>query len=161
MKGKILSVKKTTILKLSFLINSSLFLISLALSFTVLSIHNLWFFSFLIAVGGHLIVRSILFHLDSSCYLGSLLLSIGVLYFYSYFLDITNFYSVFILLSFVIASLCSGFIFKQNYHFGISFSLFFLAIFCFLYLLNLISLLIFLAIVLIDVLLLMGSYFLL
>ena len=161
MRGRILSIKKTTLLKLSFVINSSLFLVSLALSLTILSIPNLWFFSFLIAISFHLIIRSILFHLDSSCYFGSLLLSVGGLYLYSYFLHITNFYPVFIILSFAIASFCCGYFFKQGYHFWISFSLFFIAIFCFLYLLNIISLWIFLAIIAADVLLLIGSYFLL
>ena len=158
MKGRIFGIKKTTVLKLSFVVTSTIFLLCSALSERLLSIPNLWFYSFLIATGIYLIIKSALFRLDSACFFGSLLLIMGVSYLYCYFLKILNFYSVFVLLSFSLASLFSGYFFKQNFQYLLSFSLFFIAIFCFLFLLNIISLWIFLAIIGLCVLLLVVAY---
>ena len=160
MKGKILSIKKTTISKLSFIINSVIYLVVTLLSFLIFDIDNFWFFSFLIILGFHLIIKSLLFHLDSYCYFGTTLFIAGLLYLYCYFLKIINFYYIFVIISFSISSFICGYIFEQYFHYIISFSIFFIDIFCFLYALNLISIWIFLAILVLNMLILIGSYFL-
>lgn len=158
MNGRILTIKKTTILKLSFILNALLFIVSCFLSFLVIKDYNLWFFTFCIFMGIHQIVRSALFRVDSSCYFGVLLFFIGIFYIYCLVLHIEYYISIFILFAFIFASYFTGYFFSQTFHKILSISLFFSDIALFFYLLNMISLWIFLAIILINVLLLIGRY---
>ncbi len=158
MKGRIFTIKKTTILKLSFIFNVLLFITSSLISFLVIKNYNLCFFMFCIFIGLHLLIRSFLFRFDSSCYFGFLLLFIGGFYLYCLLLNLQEFYSVFLLMSFSLASYLTAFFYQQNFQYYLSFSLIFVSIDLFLYLLNIISILIFLAIILLIVVLLLCRY---
>ncbi len=161
MQGRIFSIKKTTILRLSFIINLILYLTSVVLSFTVLSVDNLWFFSFCIFIGLQLLIKSVLFKHDSSCFFGIILLLIGIFYFYCVYFSILSYFIVFVLLSFSMASLLTYYFFKQPFQLAVSLSLFFAAIITFIFVLNIISFLISLALIGVDVLLLVYAYFML
>ena len=159
MKGRLFSIKKTTILRSSFILLFLLYIVIFILSLTIVKIPNLWFFAFCFFVGLQLMIKSFLFKLDSSCYFGVTLFLVGIFYFHSIYFNIVNFYSVFIELSFSISSFVVYVIFKQPFQFFISLSLFFVAIITLIFILNLISLWIFLAFILVIVLLLVCSYF--
>lgn len=159
MKGRLFTIKKTTLLRLSFIINILLFITSSLIDFLVIKNYNLWFFVFCIFIGLHLLIRSFLFKFDSSCYFGFLLLFVGGFYLYCLLLKLVEFYPVFLIISFSLASYFTAFIYKQNFQYYLSFSLIFVALGLVLYLINLISILIFVAIILAVVLLLVCRYF--
>lgn len=159
MRGRFLSIKKTTILRLSFILSLLVYLTIFVLSFTVLKIENLWFFSFCIFIGIVLVVKSLLFRLDSSCYFGVLLFLIGLFYCYCVYFNIGYLYSVFVILAFAISSFVTFSFFSQPFQFVLSLSLFFVAIMTFIFILNIISLSIFLAFIGFVVILLICSYF--
>lgn len=158
MRGRIFKIKKTTLLKLSFCINLLFYIIFTILSFICINIPNLWFFGFCFFIGVYLIIRSILFALDSSCYFGILLLCIGLFNYYSSLFDIINFGVVFVVLSFSIASLFTYYFFNQTFHLFLSISIYFVALDVFVFILNLISIWIFLAILSIVVISLISRY---
>lgn len=158
MKGRIFTIKKTTILRLSFILNVLLFIISSLISFFVIKNYNLWFFMFCIFIGLHLLIRSFLFKFDSSCYFGFLLLFVGGFYLYCLLLKLSAFYPIFLVLAFSLASYFTAFIYHQNFQYFLSFSLIFVSVGLLLYMLNMISIYIFLAIILVVVLLLLCRY---
>ena len=158
MRGRIFTIKKTTILRLSFIINLLLFVASSLISLFVIKNYNLWFFMFCLFIGLHLIIRSFLFKFDSSCYFGFLLLFVGIFYLYCLFLNLLM-YPLFILLSFSIASYLTAFFYKQNFHYFLSISLILVDIGLLLYMINIITIWIFLAIILAVVILLICRYF--
>ena len=157
MQGRLFSIKKTTILRLSFIINFILYFSSLVFSFTILKVDNLWFFSFCVFMGLELLIKSALFKHDSSCYFGISLFFIGFFYFYCYFLQILNIYIVFLLISFSFASFSTYSLFRQPFQLYGSLSLFFASISTFIYIINVISFSIFLALLGMNVLLLIGA----
>ena len=154
MRGRILNMKKTTILRLSFIINSLLFVVLTTISIIFLGKNDNYFFLFCFFVGLHLIVKSMMFKLDSSCYFGSLLFFLAVFYFYSQYLNILYIYPVFVVLCFGNSSLLAFYYFSQPLHGILAFSLFFVAIGLLIYQIKFISLIVFLAIVAVVVLLL-------
>ena len=158
MRGRIFTIKKTTILRLSFIINLLLFVASSVISFFVIKNYNLWFFMFCLFIGLHLIIRSFLFKFDSSCYFGFLLLFVGIFYLYCLLLNLAM-YPLFILLSFSIASYLTAFFYKQSFHYFLSISLILVDIGLLLYMINIITIWIFLAIMLAVVILLICRYF--
>lgn len=157
MQGRMFSIKKTTILRLSFIINLILYFTFLIFSFTIFRVDNLWFFSFCVFVGLQLIIKSGLFKHDSSCFFGVSLFFIGIFYFYCYFLHILNLYIVFLLISFSFASFSTYSLFRQPFQLFASISLFFASISTFIYLINILSISIFLALLGMNVLLLIGA----
>ena len=158
MRGRIFTIKKTTLLRLSFIINLVLFIVMSAISFFVIRNYNLWFFMFCIFIGLHLILKSMLFKFDSSCYFGTLLFLLGLMYIYTIVFNITNFYVVFIVIAFALASFFTGFFFKQSFHYFLSFSLYFVSLDMLFYLINFISIWIFLALLALIVILLICKY---
>lgn len=159
MKSRVLRIKKSTWLSLSLAVNIVLFLIASVLFCLFLENYDAWFFIFCLFVGIHLINKSFLFKFDSSCYFGVLLFLIGFLYLFSLYFNILNFYAVFILLSFVFASFCAYIFFQQPFQLYLALSLFFVTIGELLYLINLISIWIFVAIIVASVILLIIRYF--
>ncbi len=159
MRGRILSIKKSTWLLMSMILNIVIFIGGSIFAFTYLNQYDYWFFIFCVCIGFHLILKGILFRFDSSCYFGLTLFLIGIFYFYSLYFNIIYLYPVFIMLSFCISSLFIFYFFKQPYHLILSFSLFFASIGLLFYLINIISIPIFLAIVLACVILLVVKYF--
>lgn len=159
MRSRVLSIKKSTLLALSLTVNIILFATVSVLFCYFLGNYNLWFYVFCLFVGLHLINKSLLFKFDSSCYFGVLLFLIGLLYFLSFYFQITNFYSVFILLSFCFASFVTFSFFKQSFHLFLAISLLFVSIGLLLYLINFVSIWIFLAIISLSMVLLVIRYF--
>lgn len=159
MRGRILSIKKTTILRLSFILNLLLFLTASVLTIFFYKIENFWFFAFCFFMGMFLITKSFLFKLDSACYFGAILLLIGFFYPFCQYFGILHFQSLFVLLSFAFASFATGVLFHQPFQIAICLSLIFATITTLLYLLNLISIPFFVAFIIVNVLLLICSYF--
>jgi len=159
MRARVLKIKKSTWLNISLAVNVLLLVTVSVLFCLFLENYNLWFFIFCFFVGLHLINKSLLFKFDSSCYFGVLLLLIGGLYILSFYYQILNFYTVFIVLSFSFASFCAYSFFNQPFQLVLALSLFFVSIGLLLFLINLISVWIFVAIILLSVILLVVRYF--
>ena len=160
MRGRFLSIKKTTILRLSFVLCMIFYATLTIFSITTKRIENAWFYYFCISVGIFLIIKSLLFRLDSSCFFGCILLFVGVFYFLVFFENIEFLFSVFVLFAFSISSFNTYVFFNQPFQFYISLSLFFASVLTFIFILGIISLGFFLALIALDVLLLCCSYLL-
>ena len=154
MRGRVLNIKKTTLLMLSFILQTLLFLCLSTITIFVWKQENLYLFVFMLCVGIHLIFKSLLFRLDSACYFGIVLFCLGIFYFYCFYLKILPFYVVFVLISLAIASLVCGMFFSQPLHYTFVVFCIFLVIGVLLFLIKNISLIVFLAIVVVSVLLL-------
>lgn len=159
MRGRIFQVKKTTLLALSFCLCFVVFVsVSLFLALDRKR-YNDWFFVFCTLVGLHFCLRAYLMRVDSTCYLGVTMLLIGLFYFYSKQMGVYNLYPAFILLSFAFGSFFTYCSFKQPFQFTLFLSLFFATFALAFYLINAISLYIFLAFIFLCVLLLVCRYF--
>ncbi len=158
MNGRFLKIKKTTLLKLSFIINIILFIFSNIVFNIFYYIPNIWFYSFCFFIGNYLLIKSILFKLDSACYFGILLFLLGTFYLLVFFNNTLVFYPIYICLAFLCASFFTFYFYKQSFQFFLAISLFFVMMGALLYMLNLISLLFFLAILCVIVLLLLVRY---
>ena len=159
MKGRFLGIKKTTILRLSFIVNLLFFAIVTLLDYLYIKNNNHFFYIFCFFVAMHLINKSILFKFDSSCYFGNILLFISFFFFYCNYLGILFLYPFFILLSFAVASFVTDCAFDEPFHFFLSLSILFASFALLLYLFKFISLAIFLAITGAVVLLLVIRFF--
>lgn len=159
MRGRLLSIKKSTWLLISLILNFMAFFTMSAVSIAVWKEYDAVFFLFCGFTGIHQIFKSILFKLDSSCYLGLVLLLIGLFYFLCKPLNLVWIYPVFILLSLSFASLTVAYFFKEPFQYFLSFSLFFVGIGVLLFLLKIISVCFFVAISLISVLILVIRFF--
>lgn len=158
MRGRILGMKKTTILKLSFILSGLLFVGLSTLSFIQNGLNNDYFFFFCLCAGAHLGLKSALFRLDSSCFLGSVLFFVGGFYFYCLFFDILFIFPSFVLLAFCVAFFITHCFFGRKNQFFLAFILLFVAIFTFLFQIKSISLAFFLALMGIIVLLLVVRF---
>lgn len=152
-------VKKTTLQRLSFIANFCLFVIISTLLIVLNKNYNAWFFCFCVFSGLHLVFKSALYHLDSSLYIGTILLNLGGFYFFVSYLEIEFSYPFFILLSFSIASYLVFSFFKQSFQLILSISLILASVFMLLFIIQIISLGIFLALLSVVVLLLACGYF--
>lgn len=147
MNGRIFGIKKTLIQRITNICLCLCFAILLMLSLFVIKKYDLWFFSFCLCVGISQIVKSFFFSIDSSLYLGSLLIFIGVSGFCFNLLN-TNVSPVFYICgSFVLASVATFIICKQKFHLIIAYSITFVTIFASLLVENLITTPIFIAFV--------------
>lgn len=159
MKARVLSIKKSTWLGISLVVNIFLFMTSSVLFCYFLKNYNLCFFIFCLFIGLHLILKSLLFKFDSSCYFGVLLFLVGFLYIFAFWFNVLNFYPIFVLLSFSFASFCAYVFFEQSFQLFLALSLFFVTIGLLLFLIKLISVWIFVAIIGVSVILLIVRYF--
>lgn len=161
MRGRIFLVKKTTLIALSFVLCQVAFVcisLYLALGFKR---YNDWLFVFCAMVGIHFTLRSVLMRIDSTCYLGSTMFMIGGFYFYCKAMGVFNMYPAFILLSFAFGSYFTYISFRQPFQLTLFISLIFATFALAFYILNIISLYIFLAFLFACVLLLICKYFML
>lgn len=158
MKGRILNIKKTTILRLSFIFIFCIFIFLSTLSI-IKGQEEYFFYIFCLLLGGHLLIKSALFKLDSSCFFGCVLMFVGSFYFYCELFALQNFYIVFIIISFSIASLLTYCFFDSVILLSIALSTYFASIFTFLLLINVITLVFFLAFMVGIVLLLVIKMF--
>ena len=161
MKGRFLKIKKTTLLRLSFIFNIFLMILFTSLFMYKNIVPDIWFYFFILFLGVHLLVKSFLFNLDSACYFGSILFSLGIFYIICIRYEIIYFYPVFILFSFSIGSFFCFYFFNQKFQLFLAISLFFVSITLFLFLNNLISIYFFLAIIVLCVLSLLSNYLML
>ena len=147
MQGRVFKLKKTTILSISFYFAITAFLVSTVLSVVLIRNYYAWFFFFCLFVGLHLLVKSLLFHLDSCCYFGLLLFFIGAFGIIVQFLNLLYFQSVYYLLAFAFASYFTYCFFNQKFHLVLAFSFFLVDVVWFFYKINLVSIWIFIAFV--------------
>lgn len=154
MRGRILRVKKSAWLIISFVCNLIAFLAFSLVSVLMLKDIDAVFFLFCFFTGIHQIVKGFMFKLDSSCYLGHILFFIGCFYFLCLGLSIKWVYPVFIVLAFAFSSFIVGVMFREPFQLFLSLSLLFVGISLLLFLMKLISIWIFVAIILLSMLLL-------
>ncbi len=159
MRGRIAGIKKTDILRCSFFVTVSLIIVQLVLSIVLLKNNYLWFFGLCFFLGVHLLIKSRLFFLDSSCYFGSLLTFVGLSGIFAILTPMSNFLVMMLILSFAFASMVTYVAHHEHFHFFIAILLFFVALSEFLSQINLIPFWISLAIGGVGVLLLVVKYF--
>ena len=145
MKGRVLGIKKTTILRLSFILSIGLFSLLSTISFVFKGLNNDYFFYFCFFAGFHQLIKSWLFHLDSAFLFGSQMFFVGLFYFYCNWFDIVFIYPTFIVFALAIAFFLCHCFFKRENQFFLAMLLFFVSFFTFIFQINLISLAIFLA----------------
>lgn len=97
MQGRVFGIKKSTILKFSGWVNLSLIIFFVLFSIFFMRNYYLWFFVFCFFIGVHCLIKSLLFRLDSSCFLGFLLLLIGVAGFSCYYFNLEHKYFYFLI----------------------------------------------------------------
>ncbi len=148
MSGRVFGIKKSTILQISLLLN--IFLGSGLILFSLLYLKNpnLWFFIFCIFAAVQSIVKSMLFRLDSACYLGFLLLLIGVSGFLVFFFDISSKY-FYLMLAAALASFATFLFTKQKYQLMLGILVAGVATISFLYVQKILNLALFISILLI------------
>lgn len=147
MRGKLIGLKKTWLLKIIALIYLLLFVGLVCFCTLYLKIPNLWFYSFCFCIGIYELSKGFFFQLDSSVYFGALLTNIGISGFCFYLLELRTFAVLFISLSFILASMFTFFFCKQKFHLILAYSLSFVTLYGFLLIKNLISTPIFIAFV--------------
>ena len=148
MRGRIFGIKKTTILRCSFIFAWILSFLGIALSVWLFHDEQLWFFFFTFFQGFHLLLKGAFFNLDSSSYFGLSLVFVGISGIVTRFVqNIQPFVIALYFLSFGLSSFIIGIKFKQKYQIILSFLLFFVATNFALFKLKLFSLPIFLAII--------------
>lgn len=147
MRGKIVGLKKTWLLRAIALLCIPLFVGLVCLCTLRLHLPNLWFYAFCICIGIYELSKGFFFRLDSSIYFGFLMTSIGTSGFCFYLLDLRNYAVMFIALSFALASLITYIFCHQKSHLILSYSISFVGLYGFLLIKNLITTPIFIAFV--------------
>ncbi len=125
MRGRVLGIKKTNILRCSFFIVWLLIITETVLSIVLLKNNYLWFYGFCLLLGLHLLIKASLFRLDSSCYFGFLLFFIGLSGIFWNFLPISNYIGSMLIFSFFLASFMTFLFYRQRFQLFIAFILFF------------------------------------
>lgn len=132
MYGRILGVKKTLFLRAFAILAVLCFIALCLLSVYVFKIPDLWFYGFCLCLGSFEIVKSMLFKLDSSFYLGTLVTGIGAVGFIFWFTHMPQLAPFYILLAFVTSSLLTALFCGQRFHLIIAFSLSFVGLYAYL-----------------------------
>lgn len=160
MQGRIFKIKKTTILSFSFYLAILSFIVASVLTIVLLKNYYVWFFFFCLFAGLHLLLKSVLFYLDSCFYFGSLLFLIGAFGLLTHFLNLLYFQSVYYILAFAFSSYFTFCFFNQKFHLIAGVCPFLIDIAWFFYKINMITVWIFIAFVLALVLLFVVKYLL-
>lgn len=148
MRGRIFGIKKTTILKCSFILFWILSFAGIALSIWLFHDEKLWFFFFTLFQGLYLALKGSFFNLDSALYFGLSLVFVGISGIIVTFVqDVQPFAFSFYFFSFALASFFIGIKFKQKYQIILAFLLFFVTADIILFKLKVFPLPIFLAII--------------
>ena len=125
MRGRIFGIKKTTILKCSFILFWLLSFAGIALSIWLFHDEKLWFFFFALFQGLYLALKGSFFNLDSALYFGLSLVFVGISGIIVTFVqDVQPFAFSFYFFSFALASFFIGIKFKQKYQIILAFLLF-------------------------------------
>lgn len=147
MEGRVFKIKKSILLIVSAFLFFSAFITLTLISIFVWKIADLWFYSFCLCLGIYELIKSNFFRLDSSLYIGTLLVFIGAFGYVFWFTKTISFAPLYILSAFASASIITFFKTGQKFHLIFAYSIIFVAIFVFLLLKSLISLHIFIAFV--------------
>lgn len=158
MRGRILGIKKTTILSISFYLAFILFITATLLSIFLYYNYAIWFFFFCLFAGIHLLIKALLFRLDSSCYFGFLLFFLGIAGILIQIFQYFYLQSVFYVLAFALASFFTFCIFSQYFQGWLALIISLSDLAWFFYKINLITIWIFIAILCAGVLLFMLKY---
>ena len=137
--GRVFGHKKSIILIATAFVMLFSFVILTIVSIFVLKRPVLWFFSFCLTLGFYEMMRAFLFRVDDALYLCALLLGLGVVGFLETYLPLKQFEIVLTLLCFIVASMLTYLVFKQNFHLILAYFFFFVTIFNVLQVKNLIS----------------------
>lgn len=147
MEGRLLGIKKSIILTFTAIFMLFSFITLSVLSFTTFKKPELWFYSFCLCVGLYEETKSLTLKIDSSCFIGTLLLWIGTVGFLTSYLPIKEFLPLLMTFSVAAASLTTFVFYKQKYHIIFAFMIMFVSFYWFLLIKKLISLNIFIAFV--------------
>lgn len=115
MNGRILGVKKSTVMRISFFINLVLCLFLIFFSIFFWKNYFLWFFVFCFFAGAQTLMKAFLFRMDSATYIGFELLLLGISGFLSYFFAFP-FKPLILLFASGLASLLTFLFTKQQFH---------------------------------------------
>lgn len=129
MRARLIGIKKTYLLRISVVLAILFFIVTTAVSIIYFKIADLWFYSFCLSISIFELTKGLLFKLDSSFYLGLINLFIGISGYIAWFTETIDFIIFYISTSFIISSLLTFCITKQNFHLFFSFSLFFVTIY--------------------------------
>ncbi len=129
MRGRLIGIKKTYLLRTSAILAILFFIASTTLSIIYFKIADLWFYCFCLSISIFELTKGLLFKLDSSIYLGLVNLFIGISGYTSWLSETIDYTIFYISASFILASLFTFGITKQKYHLIFSFSLFFVTIY--------------------------------
>ncbi len=147
MDSRLFGIKRSLILRAVFVVVSITFLLLLSLNIFVFEIPLLWFWHFCGCTGIYQLTKAVLLKLDSSLYLGFLLV-FGCIAGHLYvLLDLTQYAVILILLSFILTSVACTIFLKQTFHLIVAYILLYLTIFSILLTKNLITIAIFIAFV--------------
>ena len=147
MRGRIFGIKKSIMLWTCAITLFFAFVGATTASTILLKIPDLWFYNFCICLGLFETIKSTFFNLDSSLYFGSLLQSIGSVGYVFWTTNTNLFAPAYILLAFSVASFVTFVFCGQRFQLIISFSLFFVTTYTFLFIKTLITWPIFIAFV--------------
>ncbi len=145
MQGRVLGIKKTYLLRATALICFVAFVALCVLSATIFKKADLWFYSFCLCLGTFELVKSMLFKLDSSFYLGTLLFGIGAVGYIFLFTNTRIYAPFYICLAFIVASVLTAVFCGQRFHLIIAYSIFFVALYALMLIKNFITTPIFIA----------------
>lgn len=145
MKGRILGIKKTTVLRLSFVLSMTMFILLSGLTFYFKGLCDDYFFYFCVFAGIHQTVRGGLFRLDSAFLFGNQMFFVGFFFFYTEWFDVFFVFVSFVLLAFAISFFLTHIFFKRENQLFLAILFVFASFFTFIFQMNLISLAIFLA----------------
>lgn len=115
-RGRILKIKKSTLLKASFGLASILFIFSSIFFIFFSRYQDFWFYCFLLEAGFCVFLRGLFLKIDSSYFLGLLMFFVGAMYFYTFFVNISHVFPSFLPLSFALASLLTYACFQNKLH---------------------------------------------
>ena len=116
MEGRVFGMKKSIVLLAVAISMFFCFITMLFLSIFLFKLPSLWFFSFCACVGIYELTKSVLFNIDSSLYLGSLLTSIAFVGFFCLFSSNMTYFPVLIPACFCFSSITVFLFFKQRFH---------------------------------------------
>lgn len=137
--GRISNIKKTYILRSSAIICIISALLFIFLSFFFNNSNNEWFYIFCLFCGAHQMIRGILLNVDSSSYMGSSLVFIGVLRLFAIYLNIPYASTVYFI-AFALSSLYIFIVYSSVAHLILSFAFTYEAVIYLLFLSNKINL---------------------
>ena len=129
MRGRLLGIKKTYLLLASILISLAFFIFSCYFAVLDYRIYDLWFYNFCVSLSIFELSKGFLFKLDSSLYLGFLLLFLGIAGNIFWLTNTTEYAVFYIFSAFSISSIATFIKTGQKFHLIFAYSIIFVSIF--------------------------------